>query len=182
MPAQMLAAALDYAKRGTPVFPVSPITKNPLTSHGFKDASIDEGVIRAWWTQSPDAMIGIPTGPRSKMWVLDTDIDPIKGLDGPKVLKELIAKYGPLPETLTSITPRGGEHRYFLWNGVNIRNSESRIGRGIDVRGDGGYAIVPPSMRADGTPYRWSGTVNDPVEAPKWLIDRALKKPRDKAW
>jgi hypothetical protein len=183
MTAHVLVAALDYARRGMPVLPTSANTKRPLTAHGLLDATTDAQQIRTWWARWPQAMIGIPTGPRSKVWVLDVDIDPAKGVNGAKALAQLTAKHGPLPETLTSTTPRGGSHLYFLLNGVNIRNSSSKIGPGLDIRGDGGYVIAPPSVRADGIGYRWCGTVDHPVKAPTWLIDAALKKPpRDKAW
>jgi hypothetical protein len=177
--ADMLAAALDLIHR-VPVFPVNPHDKRPLTQHGFKDATNDEAQVRTWWTWWPLAMIGVPMGPRSGMWLFDVDIDPAKGFDGPKELARLTAQYGPLPDTLASTTPRGGSHFYFRWNGVDIRNSTSKIGPGLDVKGDGGYTIVPPSERGDGTPYRWSGNTKDPVEAPQWLIDKALGAPKPK--
>jgi len=197
--ADILAAALNFARRGIPVFPVSAKSKKPLTLHGFKDATTDEAQVRAWWTKRPKAMIGIPTGPRSKMWLFDVDIDPAEGIDGPKELVKLTTQHGPLPETLTSSTPRDGSHFYFLWNGANIRCSTSKIAPGLDVRG--GYTIVPPSARADGCVYSWCGNVSEPVEAPQWLVDEALRtsslkkarqksahkkaqksSPRDKAW
>lgn len=198
--ADMLAAALDFIRRGIPVFPVSAKTKKPTTRNGFKDATTDEAQVRSWWTNGPGNMIGIPMGPRSGMWLVDADIDPAKGLDGPKELAQLTAQYGPLPETLASSTPRGGSHFYFRWNRVNIRNSASKVGPGLDVRGDGGYSIVPPSARTDGTLYRWRGNVTEPAEAPQWLVDKALRaskpkrarlttatatpssSPRDQAW
>jgi hypothetical protein len=183
MPTPTLDTALDYARNGTPVFPVDARTKSPLTAHGFYDASVDEQQIRAWWTQWPDAMLAIPAGPRSGLWIFDVDLDPAKNIDGTKALARLTAKHGPLPKTLTSSTPRGGTHFFFLWNGANIRNSNSKIGRGLDVRGNGGYVIIPPSMRADGATYKWRGNVKQAVDAPKWLIDEALKKqPRSKKW
>jgi hypothetical protein len=172
----MLAAALDLIlHRGIPVFPVNPDDKHPLTPNGFKDATVDEAQVRAWWMRWPNNMIGIPMGPRSGMWLFDADVDSAKGLDGPKELVQLTAQYGPLPETLASSTPRGGSHFYFRWNGVDIRNSVSKIAPGLDVRGDGGYAIVPPSTRTDGRAYTWRGNVTEPVEAQRWLIDEALR-------
>jgi hypothetical protein len=86
-------------------------------------------------------------------------------------MARLEADHGALPETLTSITPRGGEHHFFQWKS-DIKNSCSKLGPGLDVRGDGGYVVIPPSVRADGTPYRWSGEASHPVEAPQWLIDK----------
>jgi hypothetical protein len=172
--ADMLAAALDFIHRDIPVFPVNPDDKHPLTPNGFKDATVDEAQVRAWWIRWPNNMIGIPMGPRSGMWLFDADVDSAKGLDGPKELAQLTAQHGPLPETLASSTPRGGSHFHFFWNGVDIRNSVSKIAPGLDVRGDGGYAIVPPSTRTDGRAYTWCGSVSEPAEAPQWLIDKAL--------
>jgi bifunctional DNA primase/polymerase-like protein len=173
-----LEAALEYARKGLPVFPCNPLDKSPLTPNGFKDATRDETQIRAWWTRWPNAMIGAPTGPLSGAWVVDPDIDPVKQFDGPAMLAKLTARYGPLPQTLTSITPRGGNHLYFAWDAnIEIRNSESKIAPGIDVRGNGGYVCLPPSRSANGGMYQWDP--NSPktiAPAPPWLITLAKAK------
>jgi hypothetical protein len=185
----MLDAALEYAQREIPVFPCNPLDKKPLASHGFKDATTNETQIRAWWTKWPNAMIGIPTGSRSGMWVLDTDVDPAKNVDGEAALAKLITQYGSLPRTLTSTTPRGGRHRLFIWpNNIEIRNSTGKLGPGIDVRGEGGYAVLPPSSMANGAAYRWD-TADDTsktVYAPDWLVEHVRAETRaqrrDKTW
>ena len=69
----LLAAALEFAKGGTAVFPCHPATKRPLTAHGFQDANTDPVAIIAWWQRWPNAMIGMPTGAVSGIWVLDVD-------------------------------------------------------------------------------------------------------------
>jgi hypothetical protein len=180
----MLATALAYAKQGLPIFPCRTDNKAPITPNGCKDASIDEKQITMWWTRYPSAMIGMATGKPSGRWVLDTDIDPSKGIDGSKELEQLIAKNGPLPTTLTSQTPCGGKHRFFVDNGtVSIKNSQSKLAPGIDTRGDGGYVILPPSVNADGTPYVWSNGADPVVEAPVWLLNLlANTSPRTRAW
>src|SRR5215471_17311003 len=105
----------------------------------------DAKQIEQWWRQYPDAMIGIPTGERSGIWCLDPDNDPKRGVDGLKAFAELIAQNTPLPPTRVCITPRGGRH--YQWQCVGgakaIRNSDSKIAPGIDVRGHGGYEIIP---------------------------------------
>src|SRR5262245_41921099 len=155
----MLAAALDYIKKkGIPACPCDPPDKTTPTPHGVKDATTDEQRVRAWWTRRPDAMIAMPTGARTNTFVLDVDLDLAEGINGPQSLHELTNKHGPLPPTLTSKTPRGGTQLFFLLSGADIRCSTSRVGPGLDIRGEGGYVVLPPSVRADGTPYQWCDT------------------------
>src|SRR5262249_25571806 len=139
--ADMLAAALKYARHGTPIFPLNPVDKSPLCTHGFHDATANEKQVRRWWWRWPNAMIGMPTGRRTRIWVLDVDYD----LSVPPPEMALLrAIYGPLPDTAMSMTPRGGMHFYFRWDGANIHNSVSKLAPGVDVRGIGGYVCVPP--------------------------------------
>src|SRR6516162_9760263 len=178
-----LEAALEYSRRGIPVFPCNPLDKRPLTPRGFKNATRDETQIRAWWQKWPDAMIGAPTGPTSGMWVVDLDLDLAKKIDGKATLDQLIAQRGPIPDTLQTITPRGGQHLIFNWdNNTEIRNSAGKIGPGIDVRAHGGYICLPPSKSAGGGEYRWvSNSVAQAAPAPSWLITLA-KATKAKAW
>ena len=140
-----------------------------MVATGFKAATTDGPTITTWWKQWPEAMIGIPTGEPSGVFVLDIDRDEGKGLDGFAALAAMEAAHGPLPETRTQRTPRGGEHRLFSWPGFKIKNSASKLGAGLDIRGDGGYVIVAPSVNADGVPYEWIRE-SEPVAAPHWLL------------
>jgi putative DNA primase/helicase len=170
----MLKAALHYISDNIPVFPVGRSDKHPLCEHGLKDATIDEAQIRAWWQIWPNAMIGIAAGPRSGVWVLDIDVDAKKAINGHASMAGLEIEHGALPLTLCSITPRGGQHYLFRWNGANVRSSVGKIAPGIDVRGDGGYFVAPPSARADGVTYHWKDATAVVAEAPAWLIELAL--------
>lgn len=69
----MINSAIAFAKKGLPVFPCSPETKHPLTTHGFNDATIDVHSIKGYWSKYPKAMIGLPTGSISKIWAVDYD-------------------------------------------------------------------------------------------------------------
>jgi hypothetical protein len=85
--APMLDVALAYARAGFPVFPINPGTKSPLVSGGHHRATTDEADVRAWWSQWPEAMPGIPMGPASGLWAVDADrrddpAEPKKNLDG----------------------------------------------------------------------------------------------------
>ena len=178
--ANPLAPALAYASSGWPLFPCSPTDKSPLTRFGFKDATTEIAQLRKWWEKWPDAMIGLRTGREAGVFVLDVDRDETSGIDGFVALAALEKRYGNLPETLRSTTPRGGSHYFFSWRD-GIKNSAGRLGAGLDVRGDGGYVILPPSHRADGQGYDWAETsAPTPIEAPQWFVD-GLLAPKEKA-
>jgi hypothetical protein len=177
-PPTVFEAALDYARCGIPVFPCNPIDKKPLTPNGFKDATRDETQILGWWQQYPNAMIGAPMGPASNLWAVDLDLDPAKKIDGKATLDQLVTQRGALPPTWATITPRGGQHLIFSWDpNVEIRNSASKIGPGIDVRGNGGYICLPPSRNATGGAYQWEpGGPQNAALAPPWLVVLAKTK------
>jgi hypothetical protein len=138
----MLAAALDLGQRDLRVFPVRPNDKRPLVKGWQNIATTDDDEIRERWGQNPRANIGIRTG--DGLFVVD--VDPKNGGD----VNDLGIK---LPKTWTSRTPSGGNHYYFSTD-QTIHNSISKLAKGIDVRGDGGYIVAPPSI-AGGKPYKW---------------------------
>jgi hypothetical protein len=173
----LLIAALAYARAGLPIFPCSPKNKQPLVLCGFKDATTQEKQIRTWWSRWPDAMIGLPTGAETGVFGLDVDRN--ERTDGFAALASLEKQHGNLPETLRSVTPRGSAHYFFTWHDA-IKNTAGKLGLGLDVRGDGGYVILPPSRRDDGKSYEWTETsAPTPIEAPRWLIDLLLA-PKEK--
>lgn len=160
-------AAVFYATHGIPVFPCA--GKRPLTPHGFKDATADLGQVRTWWKQHPEANMGTPTGLHS--FVLDVDLP-----DGPISLARLEKEFGPLPNTLEQRTGSGGRHLFLaLPQGIDVRNSAGKLGPGLDIRGNGGYVILPPSIHPNGAAYEW---VNElaPAPAPDWLIQAMTTK------
>ncbi len=163
--------ALKYARRGWPIFPCEPRGNKPLTEHGLKDASANEETIRAWWTHWPDANIGHPTGQHV---VLNVD-----GTKGERSLQELEVKRGTLPATLTAKTGKG-RHLYFTPNGTRIRNSAGKLGPGLDVRGDGGYVILPPSVHARGARYHWAGKESI-APLPAWVAELLAEPERTQA-
>lgn len=178
----LLTAALEYAKSRKPVFPCNPADKTPLVPGGFKAATISEKKITEWWKRWPDASIGMRMGPLSNLFLLDVDRPKESGeTDGEDTLTRLVNRYGPFPETLTARTPSRGTHYYYQWpEGQDVRNSTSQIGEKLDIRGDGGYSVVPPSPGPNGGPgYEWINTVA-PAPAPQWLLDLIRKPPKNK--
>ncbi len=169
MTAQLARAAFRYALRGLHVFPLSPGPKVPIKgTHGCCGATRDLDVVRAWWATWPSANIGIATGTRSGLWVLD--IDPRHG--GGAALAGLEREHGPVPATIQSTTPSGGRHLYWRWpaDGPEIRNSAGRVGPGLDVLGEGGSVVAPPSIRALGERYAWCDAGAMLADAPGWLV------------
>jgi hypothetical protein len=164
----MLRTALTLAAKGLAVFPCGVAAKVPTTPHGVKDATTDVNIIRQWWRTDSNYNIAVATGAVSRIFVVDVD-----GLDAEFELRKLEAEHGELPSSIEVITARG-RHIYFQWPAQLVRNSAGRIGPGIDVRGDGGYVLVPPSVHPSGKKYAWSVYCGNSVaEAPEWLLTRA---------
>ncbi|MHB8587153.1 MAG: phage/plasmid primase, P4 family [Thermoplasmatota archaeon] len=169
-----LDAALAYARRGWPVFPLKPRSKEPWTSHGFKDATADETQIRAWWTALPTANVAIATGSASGLVVLDVDAK----TQGLETMRKLEEQHGSLGRTPLVLTPGGGRHAYFRHPGPETRNRTS-IAPGADVRADGGYIVAPPSIHPNGGTYAWHPNLpltTPPAEIPAWLLERINAK------
>lgn len=182
----LLDAALSYAARGWLVLPLHSVTtegqctcgnsvcssagKHPRTANGLKDASKDPSVIEGWWARWPDANIGIATGPDSGLIAID--VDPRHG--GDESLADLEGKNGKLPDTVEAVTGGGGNHLLYNHPGFTIPCSVGKLGAGLDVRGDGGYIVVAPSIHISGQEYEWeaSSHPNDmPIsDAPEWLL------------
>lgn len=186
-PSQNHRAARWYAEKlGWAVFPLHSINqrgfctcgkencsssgKHPRTLHGVKDAICDVSTIDEWWTQWPNANIGVACGSKSGILVLD--IDPRNG--GDESLEALIQTYGPMPDTVESITGGGGQHLFFNHPASLIRNSSGALRQGLDIKTDGGYVVLPPSLHVSGRHYEWEHSSRPDQTAfadpPEWLI------------
>ena len=164
----MLKAALRLAEKGLCVFPCQVRGKAPATQRGCLDASTDAEILRQWWQQNPQYNIGIATGQVSGIFVVDID-----GIDAELELRKLESEHGStLPATIEAITPRG-RHAYFAMPNMPVRNSAGKIAPGIDVRGDGGYVLCPPSVGPTGKKYAWSvDSASAFAPAPEWLLTK----------
>jgi putative DNA primase/helicase len=188
--------ALTYAGRaGWPVLPVHPIRngacgcgspsckrpgKHPigtLVRNGFKDATTDEATVERWFTECPDANIGIPTGSVSGLIVLDVD-----GEEGEKLLAEFNAESGPLPEDCCAMSGRG-RHIYLRYLGPPIQSLTNGT---LDLLGDKSYVVAPPSMHESGRRYTWVSATTVPqitcelAQDLRAFIQRRLHQPSAK--
>lgn len=146
-----LNAALGYLKHGWAVIPAGERTKRPIVPwQKFQHEMPTEQQVTKWWERWPKANLAVVTGDISGIVVVD--IDP--KYEGAESLADMETRHGVLPETVESLTGGGGRHIYFAHPGREVRN---RVGLapGIDMRGDGGCIIVPPSVHPSGKPYRW---------------------------
>jgi hypothetical protein len=208
-----LGAALAFAQRGHVVLPLCyPIkingrficscrraadctaaAKHPLgrlVPNGLLSASLDEAVIRKWFTDEPAANLGVVT---EKLIVLD--IDPRHCGDSSLAALE---RDHDFPPTWRSLTGGGGEHLiYRCPEGIvvnsSIAQSNPLLGTGIDIRARSGYIVAPPSRHLSGRAYAWSVDHHpaeiEIAEAPAWLLEKltASKQPnndtrRNSAW
>lgn len=190
-----LDAALGYAARGWRVLPLhwptsaetcscqelagaktcTHIGKHPLTRNGVRAATTDEARIRAWWKRFPRANVAIATGagPRGGLVVLDVDPRHL----GDESLDLLTDVHGRLPDTVQSCTGGGGLHYLFAYDPVAVGRvpcSQGKLGVGVDVCGDDGYIVAPPSVHQCGRTYGWE-LASEPddvtlAEVPAWLL------------
>ena len=164
-------AALCYAELGYQVFPCVPGGKTPLAEHGFHDATTDAGRIEEWWSDYPDANIGIATA-----GLLVLDVDAADGRPNPW-LSDSPDRQLDLARAPCQVTPRGGLQYLFRQPaGKAWRCTAGRLAPSVDTRTDGGYIVVPPSVRAEGA-YRWQDTMALDVPPgglpvpPDWLAE-----------
>ncbi|MFF2633481.1 bifunctional DNA primase/polymerase [Microbacterium sp. NPDC058021] len=136
--------AARFAAAGIPVFPCKPAQKRPLTEHGFHDATTDAEQLGRWWTQWPQANIGMPTGHASGLEVVDVDVHgAVRGFAAFELARRegLADRWQALVKTAS-----GGMHAYYPADPDHEQPSWQAARSGIDFRGKGGYVIVPPSL------------------------------------
>ncbi len=185
----LLEAALSYASLGWRVIPLHGIVdgkctcsgkgrckpgKHPRMDGGYKRGTSAPEQIRKWWSDWPDANVGVCTGLRSGIVVIDVDGD-----KGASSLEALEAEHGPLPATTTAVTGRGRHIYLRIPQGRSIP-SRNGLRPGIEMKSSGGYVVAPPSMHASGRRYHWDGdppeSLDDTPVAPDWLCQVANQR------
>jgi hypothetical protein len=181
----VLENALLYASRGIRVIPIAPGEKYPAGIEAWQTiATSNTDTVKQWFTTTyKDWGVGICTGRAGarQVFVLDIDEhDPQQS--GSDTLADLEQEHGKLPDTVTVLTPTGGRHLYFT-TPIAIRNDAGkRLGPGLDIRGDGGQVLAPPTLHPTGKPYTFEEGfgITDilPADAPDWLIKRLTAEPK----
>jgi hypothetical protein len=168
---ELSEAASRYARMGLAVIPLEPKGKIPMFKNWPEVATNDLGIVTRWWTRNPYANVGIATGQKSRIFVVD--IDPDKG--GIDSYESLVLKHGRFPDTWQTMTGRPpGFHMYFRYPNFRVENAAG-IFPGIDIRGDRGQVVAPPSIHPNGNRYEWDGAREieniEIPEAPGWLLE-----------
>lgn len=172
----MAAAGLGYLRRGWSVIPIRPRDKRPLIAwRGYQTKRATPDELLGWLRRWPTANVAIVTGAVSDLVVLD--LDPSHG--GTESLQMVVRAQGALPPTLSAISGGGGRHLYFAHPGVPVHN-RAGLRPGLDLRGDGGYIVAPPSLHASGAEYRWErGSVPEALATmPASLLANEHPRPR----
>lgn len=186
--------ALSYAARGWAVLPVhTPLAdgkcscgkdgcknvgKHPRVFEWQKNATTDERTIRKWWSQWPDANIGI--NPRSSGLVV-IDVDPRNG--GDDTWHELKTRHGLNDDTVTSLTGGGGLHIIYKINGADYKSLKTSLGPGVDVQRGDKFIVAPPSLHASGNNYEWELSCHpddtEVLNIPPSLLEILVKEGQD---
>ena len=159
MKTDLQRAALDYVSKGFAIFPLAVQGKTPLTKNGVKDASNDPSTVQEWWDKNPNANIGLATGQVNNIVVIDMDVDEDRGINGYDSIRDWERTNGALPDSWRSITGRGGYH--LIYSTDEKYKNRVNIIPGVDIRADGGYIVVPPSIHPNGTAYMWEDGPED---------------------
>lgn len=169
--ADMLEAALSYAKLGWHIFPCKEKEKIPITSHGVKDATTNEKQIKEWWTRNPNANIALACGIASGICVVDIDVN--KKVNGWQTLNKILDGRD-LQESIVQKTPTGGAHILYQYD-PQVKNENGKRFPGIDIRTNGYYIIITPSVHPNGKQYSWKENLSPftqkPAEFPAFIRD-----------
>lgn len=176
---ETMQAALDYASAGWHVFPVQPAPgKKPIVKKGFHVATTDEETIRSWWSQWPNAQIGVACG-ASKLVAIDLDEKPDENVSGSAQLDLLQFELGMLQCGLEMQTPRNNGRQLFFSDERQLLRRRLGVRPGLDVLGEGGYTIVP----SPASPGR-SWVYGDPLDpgdltglSSSWIDELGIGRP-----
>jgi len=174
------AVAINLAHSGMPVFPCGPDKKPKVR---WKEAATkDPETITLWWQQHVAALVALPTGARSGVFVIDLDVDRETGEEIGKANFDALGFRDLLrdPEQIRVRTPSGGLHLYFRHPSEGFGNTAGKLGPKIDTRGEGGYVIAPGSILPNGRVYEpecefeWWSLPDLPHELRQALSDGVL--------
>ncbi|MGC1864482.1 MAG: phage/plasmid primase, P4 family [Methylocystis sp.] len=172
---QLLAILELCVRKGIKILPIAPWSKEPIGGYSSRTTFTSWEEIVAFIKRNPEANFAAATGSVSGFFVVDVD-----GAAGIAAMKKLIAESGSLGKSVRVKTPRG-LHFWYRCPEIAVKNSASRIAPRIDVRGEGGYVLLPGSLGPNGERYRFiKGIGLNEVSirpAPDWLASLVVACP-----
>lgn len=168
--------ALEYEKLGWSIIPIRPKDKTPLFQwKKFESHRATTKEILQWFQENPNINIAVITGSISGIIALDIDTKHNRSSND-------FSDMGlSIPQTANAKTGSGGEHLIFKHPGGHVKSTNGQLwGEGIDIKADGGYIVLAPSIHPNGEKYTW---INSPekniADAPQWLLDKIKENDRD---
>ena len=154
--------ALKYLSLGFSVIPVGKDKKPLVKWEKFQDRKTTKEEIKDWLERSKTTGVGVITGAISGIVVVDVEAG---------------GDTKDLPPTVVSKTGGGGWHFFYKHPGRPVKNAV-RIRDKMDVRGDGGFVVMPPSLHASGNRYEWLIAPEDAgfEELPQWILEKGEGK------
>jgi len=177
-----LNAALKYAAQKLYVFPLHGIVdgkctcgkdctspgKHPWVPNGLYEATTDKPQIRAWWRETPEANVGIATGTLSGIVVIDVD---------PEGKQGFLESLGGDLTVLNTTTARTGRGIHLIYRTQEVIRSRTGFPvPGVDIRGEGGYIVAPPSLHVNGTQYEFIIGLEEMAALPPILAERLIER------
>jgi hypothetical protein len=136
----------------------------PATINGCLAATVDTDQIGRWWHANPDLNIGLAMGATAGIFAVDIDVE------GDSQIRQIEYSYGEIPKTV-EVTTHRGRHLFYKHPGWPVRNM--KLMKSIDIKGDHGYTVAPPSLHPSGARYKWTpGSASAFAAAPVWLLNR----------
>jgi hypothetical protein len=157
------------ARRGFRLFPCRRRSKLPAIKEWQHKATCEIAQLGEWFEKFEACNWAIATGKDSQIFVLDID-----GAEGLQSFADCCVDWKAVADATVGVKTGNGSHLYFAHPGNEVRNSCGKVAPDLDIRGDGGYCVVPPSMHENGEPYFWLGgdEAKQITTAPDWLVER----------
>jgi hypothetical protein len=157
--------ALELVGKGKSIIPVGGDKKPLLNWQEYQTRRPTKDEVLRWFDDAPGANIAMPTGKLNGVVVIDCDSDDAN--------RRFLEVCPDASKTLTAKTPRG--FHYYFQHEEGVRNDAGKkLGEGIDIRGDGGYVLIPPSVLDSGHGYSWNNLATS-VQLPRPVADAIIK-------
>lgn len=145
----MIDLIKEYMSSGWSVLPVKPEEKRPYMTNWlqYTHERATDKMVENWFRSLSGAGVGAVTGKISNIVVLDVENY------CPTSIEDLLKKY---PTQMVAKTGSGGYHLFYQYpRNVGKISNRVKIFEGADLRADGGFIVLPPTIHPNGNKYEW---------------------------